>query len=114
MRLIERSARALALILTLFSMLSSSAAPSIAQPWPQRMVRVIVPLPPGIPTDLACRLFADRLSERLRQPVGVENRQGPDGIAAVSGFVSARDDQPVLCSFPGIVTINPLIYEKLP
>jgi tripartite-type tricarboxylate transporter receptor subunit TctC len=112
MRLIERSAGALAL--TLLSVLALSAAPSIAQPWPQRMVRVIVPLPPGIPTDLVCRLFADRLSERWRQPVVVENRQGADGIPAVSGFVSARDDHTVLCSFPGIVTINPLIYEKLP
>lgn len=112
MRLIERSARALAL--TLLSVLTLSAAPSIAQPWPQRLVRVIVPLPPGIPTDLVCRLFADRLSERWRQPVVVENRQGADGIPAISGFVSARDDHTLLCSFPGIVTINPLIYEKLP
>ena len=112
MRLIDRSGRALAL--TILSMLVLSAAPSIAQPWPQRMVRVIVPLPPGIPTDLVCRLFADRLSERWRQPVVVENRQGVDGIPAVSGFVSARDDHTLLCSFPGIVTINPLIYEKLP
>ena len=112
MRLIERSAGALAL--TLLSVLALSAAPSIAQPWPQRMVRVIVPLPPGIPTDLVCRLFADRLSERWRQPVVVENRQGVDGIPAVSGFVSARDDHTLLCSFPGIITINPLIYEKLP
>jgi len=44
----------------------------------------------------------------------VENRQGSDGIPAVGGFVSARDDHTLLCSFPGIVTINPLIYDKLP
>jgi tripartite-type tricarboxylate transporter receptor subunit TctC len=111
MRTIELSVRAL--VITLLGTLVL-AAPSIAQPWPQRSVRVIVPLPPGIPTDLVCRLFADRLSERWRQPVVVENRQGADGIPAVSGFVSARDDHTLLCSFPGIVTINPLIYEKLP
>jgi tripartite-type tricarboxylate transporter receptor subunit TctC len=112
MRRIELSVRALAFIL--FATLVLSAAPSSAQPWPQRAVRVIVPLPPGVPTDLVCRLFADRLSERWRQPVIVENRQGADGIPAVSGFVSARDDHTLLCSFPGIVTINPLIHEKLP
>jgi tripartite-type tricarboxylate transporter receptor subunit TctC len=112
MRTIELSVRALAV--TLLGTLVLSAAPSIAQPWPQRTVRVIVPLPPGIPTDLVCRLFADRLSERWGQPVVVENRQGADGIPAVSGFVSARDDHTLLCSFPGIVTINPLIYERLP
>jgi tripartite-type tricarboxylate transporter receptor subunit TctC len=112
MRLIKRSARALAF--TLLSALTLSAAPSIALTWPQHTVRLIIPLPPGIPTDLVCRLFADRLSERWHQPVVVENRQGADGIPAVSGFVSAHDDHTLLCSFPGIVTINPLTYEKLP
>ncbi len=112
MRMIQRSAYALAVgILGAFVVW---AAPSKAEPWPQRTVRVIVPLPPGVPTDLVCRLFAERLSEPWRQPVAVENRQGADGIPAVSGFVSARDDHTLLCSFPGIVTINPLIYEKLP
>ena len=112
MRSIEQMARVLCV--TVLSVLVLSAAPSNAQPWPQRTVRVVVPLPPGIPTDLVCRLFADRLSERWRQPVVVENRQGADGMPAVSGFVSARDDHTLLCSFPGIVTINPLIHEKLP
>ena len=112
MRMIQRSAYALAVgILGAFAVW---AAPSKAEPWPQRTVRVIVPLPPGVPTDLVCRLFAERLSEPWRQPVAVENRQGADGIPAVSGFVSARDDHTLLCSFPGVVTINPLIYEKLP
>src|SRR6266487_6829054 len=112
MRLIERFARALAL--TLLTVLILSATPSNAQPWPQRTVRVIVPLPPGIPTDLVCRLFAERLAERWHQPVVVENRQGADGIPAVSGFVSGRDNHTLLFSFAGIITINPLIYEKLP
>jgi len=112
MRMIQRSAYALAVgIVGAFAVW---AAPSKAEPWPQRTVRVIVPLPPGVPTDLVCRLFAERLSEPWRQPVAVENRQGADGIPAVSGFVSARDDHTLLCSFPGVVTINPLIYEKLP
>ncbi len=112
MRMIQRSAYALAVgIVGAFAVW---AAPSKAEPWPQRTVRVIVPLPPGVPTDLVCRLFAERLSEPWRQPVAVENRQGVDGIPAVSGFVSARDDHTLLCSFPGVITINPLIYEKLP
>jgi tripartite-type tricarboxylate transporter receptor subunit TctC len=100
--------------LALVSALALSITPANAQSWPQRTVRMIVPLPPGIPVDLVCRLFADRLSERWRQPVVVENHQGADGIPAVGGFVSARDDHTLLCSFPGIITINPLIYDKLP
>jgi tripartite-type tricarboxylate transporter receptor subunit TctC len=109
MPMMERTA----LALTLMSALALPIAHANAQSW-QRAVRVIVPLPPGIPTDLVCRLFANRLAERWRQPMVVENRQGSDGIPAVGGFVSARDDHTLLCSFPGIVTINPLIYDKLP
>jgi tripartite-type tricarboxylate transporter receptor subunit TctC len=102
------------LVLALVSALALSITPVDAQSWPQRTVRVIVPLPPGIPIDLVCRLFADKLAERWRQPVAVENRQGADGVPAVGGFVSAQDDHTLLCSFPGIVTINPLIYDNLP
>ena len=94
MRTMQRSACALAF--TVLVALASWAAPSNAQSWPQRTVRFVVPLPPGTSTDLVARLFADRLSERWRQPVVVENRQGADGIPAVSGFVSARDNHSLL------------------
>src|SRR5919201_5310742 len=108
----SRWTRALVLfVLTAFSFLALS---TLVWAWPQRSVRFIVPLPPGVPTDLVCRLFAERLSKRWQQPVVVENRQGADGLAAVSGFIGARDDHTLMCSFPGIVTINPLVYEKLP
>jgi tripartite-type tricarboxylate transporter receptor subunit TctC len=112
MRTMQRSARVLAAML--LGALALWATPLNAEPWPQRMVRFIVPLPPGTSTDLVARLFAEKLSERWRQPVVVENRQGADGIPAVSGFVSGRDNHSLLFSFAGIITINPLIYEKLP
>ncbi len=112
MRRMQRSV--CAFVVTLLSSLALSAAPSNAEPWPQRTVRLVVPLPPGAATDLVARLFAEKLSERWRQPVVVENRQGADGIPAVTGFVSARDNHTLLFSFAGIITINPLTYEKLP
>jgi tripartite-type tricarboxylate transporter receptor subunit TctC len=111
MRNLQRSARALSLLLGLISL---AAMPARADEWPQRTVRFIVPLPPGTSTDLVARLFAERLSERWRQPVVVENRQGADGIPAVTGFVSARDNHTLLFSFAGVVTINPFVYDKLP
>jgi tripartite-type tricarboxylate transporter receptor subunit TctC len=85
-----------------------------AQAWPQRTVRIIVPLPPGAGADLAARLFAERLSARWGQAVVVENRQGADGIPAVTGFVSAHDNHTLLLSFGGVITINPLVHDKLP
>jgi tripartite-type tricarboxylate transporter receptor subunit TctC len=93
---------------------SSTIFPAAAQTWPQRSVRLIVPLPPGTGTDLAARLLAERLSQRWGQPVVVENRQGGDGIPAVTTFLAARDDHALLMSFAGIITVNPLVHEKLP
>jgi tripartite-type tricarboxylate transporter receptor subunit TctC len=112
MSMMQRSA--CALVASLLAALVFWAPPSKAEPWPQKTVHLIVPLPPGSATDVAARLFAERLSERWRQPVVVENRQGGDGIPAVTGFLAARDDHMLLFSFAGVITINPLLHDKLP
>lgn len=89
-------------------------ATSHAQSWPQRGVKLILPLQAGSATDVTARLFAERLSERWGKPVVVENRPGPDGLVAVTAFVSARDDHTLLFSIGGPVTINPVVHGKLP
>jgi tripartite-type tricarboxylate transporter receptor subunit TctC len=89
-------------------------AQSAVQPWPQKTVRFIVPLPPGSGMDLSARLIAERLTERWGQPVVVENRQGADGIPAVTAFLGARDNHTFLFSFAGIVSFNHLLHERLP
>ena len=95
-------------------LLALSTAPSRCQSWPQRTVRFIVPLPPGSGTDLSARLLAERLTERWGQPVVVENRQGADGIPAVTSFLTARDNHTLLLSFAGVITFNHLLHERLP
>jgi tripartite-type tricarboxylate transporter receptor subunit TctC len=92
----------------------AASAPAQAQSWPQRTVRFIVPLPPGSGMDLSARVVAERLQQKWGQPVVVENRQGADGIPAVTSFFSARDNHTFLFSFGGIVTFNHLLHEKLP
>src|SRR5690348_7260916 len=94
--------------------LTAMASPASAQTWPERTVRIVVPLPPGGPTDLAARRLAEKLAERWGRPVVVENKQGADGILAVSALTGARDKHTLLFSFPGIISINPLLHEKLP
>jgi tripartite-type tricarboxylate transporter receptor subunit TctC len=84
------------------------------QPWPQKTVRFIIPLPPGSGTDLSGRLLAERLTERWGQSVVIDNRQGADGIPAVTTFLSARDNHTFLLSFAGVVTFNHLLHERLP
>ena len=85
-----------------------------AQAWPQRTVRFIVPLPPGSGMDLSARVVAERLAPKWGQSVVVENRQGADGIPAVTAFFTARDNHTFLFSFGSIVTFNHLLHEKLP
>ncbi len=108
MRPLVRNALAAGLLLAL------STAPSFCQSWPQKTVRFIVPLPPGSGTDLSARLVAERLTERWGQPVVVENRQGADGIPAVTSFLTARDNHTLLLSFAGVITFNHLLHERLP
>jgi tripartite-type tricarboxylate transporter receptor subunit TctC len=93
----------------------AAAAPAAAsEPWPQRMVRVFVPTGPGSATDMAARIFADRLANRWKQPVVVENRAGADGLIGVSAFAAAHDDHALLFSFAAPMSVYPVVREKLP
>jgi tripartite-type tricarboxylate transporter receptor subunit TctC len=102
------------LLVGLLGMLAASAWPGRTQTWPQHQVRLIVPLAAGSGPDLTARLLAERLSARWRQPVYVENRQGADGIVAVTALLGAHDNHTLLLSFAGIVSINPYIHDTLP
>ena len=55
--------------------LATSIPSALAQSWPQRTVKLIIPLPPGTGTDIAGRLLAEHLAERWGQPVVVENNR---------------------------------------
>jgi tripartite-type tricarboxylate transporter receptor subunit TctC len=109
-----RISRFVVLTLGLALAIGLATRQTLAQIWPQQTVRVILPLPPGTATDIAARLFAQRLTERWGQPVIVENRQGGDGIPAVMSFLGAHDNHTLMFSFAGLITINPLIHDKLP
>lgn len=89
-------------------------AQSGSPPWPQRAVHLIVPFGAGSATDVTARLFAERLSTRWGRPVVVENRPGADGIVAATAFATGHDDHTLLYSPPGPITVNPVLYRKLP
>jgi tripartite-type tricarboxylate transporter receptor subunit TctC len=95
----------------------AAAAPSQAQTspqtWPQKSVKLILPLGPGSATDVTARLFAERLAARWGHPVVVENRAGPDGLVAVMAFVGAHDEHTLMFSIGGPLTINPVSHARL-
>lgn len=85
-----------------------------AQTWPQRPVKLILPLGAGSASDLSARLFAERLSARWGQPVLVENRPGGDSIVAISAFVGAKDDHVLLSAAGALFTPHPYTHQNLP
>ena len=85
-----------------------------AAAWPDRAVRLILPVPAGSASDFTARLFAERLSVRWAQPVVVDNRPGADGIIGVSSFVSVHDDHTLLFAISAVATVHAVQNEKLP
>ena len=80
----SRSAMALASMLGLIAMLAAvnASAQSGPEPYPTRAVRIIVPFPPGGPTDILCRVIAQRMSEIWGQGVVIENQPGANTAIA--------------------------------
>ena len=101
-------------VLGLIAPLVLSVMPAVAQTWPQRPVKFLLPLGPGSGVDIGARLLADRLTARWGQPVVVENRPGGDAIVAISAFVGAHDDHVLLASPTSSFTAHPYLHDNLP
>ena len=105
--------RVLQLCLLCLAMLA--AAQSLAQPFPSKPIRLVVPFPPGGPTDILGRAIGAKLSEFVGQPVIIDNRGGAGGgIGADNVAKSPPDGYSLLLGTTGTHTINPNLYSKLP
>src|SRR3954468_3744925 len=101
------------LVCLLFQVIFFSVA--LAQTYPDRPVKVIVPFTPGSATDILGRLASDQLAKSLGRPFVVENRAGAGGIPGTEAAKNAAPDGYTLtmCT-SGPFGINPAIYKKLP
>ena len=97
-----------------------SGVPALAQTdaaagYPKQPIRMIVGLAPGGSNDIIARLVAQKLQERLGQPVVVENKPGAGGTIAADMVARATPDGYTLLVAPsGSMVINPAVYSKLP
>ncbi|MGA8225371.1 MAG: tripartite tricarboxylate transporter substrate-binding protein, partial [Xanthobacteraceae bacterium] len=99
-----------AAILALFA-----AVPALAQDWPTRSVKLIVPFAAGATPDIVARLLADELQAKLGQPFVVENKPGASGNLGTDAVAKAEPDGYTLgISIGGPLAINPLLFGKLP
>lgn len=91
------------------------AAPlSMAQAWPARPIRLVVPFPPGGLIDNMARLVGSRLSQELGQPVVIDNKPGAGGnVGAAEAARATADGYTLLMASPAL-TISPAIYKNLP
>ena len=93
--------------------LGMSPAAVMAQAYPSKPIRMILPFPPGGPTDITGRAIAQKLSEQLGQTVVPENRPGAAGNVGLElASRSAPDGYSIVLAAPPIA-ISPSLYKKL-
>jgi len=108
-------ARPLAGLVSAFILSSLLVTPAAAQPYPSRVVKLIVPQTPGGATDVFARKIGQLLSEKWGQPVVIENRAGAGGVVGTDVVAkSAPDGYTLLVTYAGSQAINPSLYQKIP
>jgi tripartite-type tricarboxylate transporter receptor subunit TctC len=102
-------------ILAAAALLSGVPASAVAQQYPTKPVRLVVPFAPGGGTDLVARVIAQQLTQTLGQAVIVDNRAGAGGVVGTEHVArAAPDGYTLLLGSPGPITINPNLRAKTP
>jgi len=113
----RRPARVLASVLGVL-WLGTAIQPAAAQSaaaWPERPIRIVLPFPPGGPSDIAARLAADKMQPALKQPIVVENKPGAGGnVGSAEVARAAPDGYTWLFGPDSLVTVNPHVYKQMP
>ncbi len=88
---------------------------TLAQAWPSKPVRIVVPFAVGGTTDVVARIVGQKLGEAWNQSVVIENRGGAGGnIGADVVAKAASDGYTILMTSGSIFTVNPSLYKKMP
>jgi len=101
------------IVASILFFLGAIAGPLWAQSYPSKAVRLILPFPPGGPTDILGRAIAQKLSDQLGYPVVVDSRPGAGGNLGVElASKSPPDGYTIVLSSP-LIAISPSLYAKL-
>ncbi len=86
---------------------------SMAQGWPERPIRIIVPYTPGGASDITARILAERMSTKFGQPVTVENRAGASGVIGTEAVAKANPDGYTLVFVASSHVVNKALFGNL-
>ncbi len=103
-----------ALRIAVAACLAFLAAAAIAQPYPARPIRVVVPFTPGTGMDIIARSVGPRLSERLGQPVVIDNRPGASGNLGAELVARANPDGYTMMVSGNPLITSPHLYKNVP
>jgi tripartite-type tricarboxylate transporter receptor subunit TctC len=109
-----RFIRLLAALALAASLFAPPAVQAAQAEYPDHLVRIVVPYPPGGGMDLVTRTVAAKLSDELGEAVIVDNRPGGSGMIGINAMVNSRPDGYTLMSHAMGFAINPGVYRKLP
>lgn len=91
-----------------------ASMPAQAQAWPSKPVRLLVPFGPGSGTDTIARVIAEGLSENLKVPVVVENREGAGGIVGTQAAMRMPADGHTVLAISNVFLIAPQLFKNPP
>ena len=112
----HNTTRRSAIARTLLS-LGGSALPggyALAQDYPNKAIRIVVPFGPGGPSDLISRMIALKLTDAMKQPVIVENKPGASGIVGADLVAKAAPDGYTMLVINQLLVQVPALYASVP
>ncbi|QKV53023.1 tripartite tricarboxylate transporter substrate binding protein [Comamonas antarctica] len=84
-----------------------------AQAWPAKPITMVVPFPPGGPTDIVARLLAQNIAQQLGQSIVVDNRPGANGNIGNAAVAKAAPDGYTVLYNTSSIALSPALYKKL-
>ena len=87
---------------------------AIAQAWPTKPVRIVIPAPAGSSLDFVARVLGDKLKDKWGQAVVVDPKPGAGGMIGVDVAAKSTDNHTLVIGFPGPTAYGPFMYKKMP
>ena len=89
-------------------------AHGVAQTWPSKAIRLVVPFAPGGSSEIVARTTAAEMGKLLGQSIYVDNKPGAAGNVAMQEVANATDQHTLILGHIGTLAVNPFIFDKLP